>query len=355
MILSDLAELRFDISDYEDNKEKKAFLSKIASREMVTNTESLGDEDFALVITEKSAKLRKFPLCNVKTATISKLFLDVSKENLPDTLVKIANTNINAFLTGRPLLNNTISTRELYTAERELEKQAAMVVREKLADSDYAIVTTKDGNKIRLYPINDEINCKVASKYFSENYKKMPVEMRHKFASALVVKCASAGFNKNIISDDIRSYCNNKVNDNLDIEIAVRKDHVGTEKTAEALDVLRDLAISGGAPLTKVASYLAKLDEETGLNKLYDKSISDAYRAVFSKHSSSMDKTAAINPNGVGLVGEYEAASQVPYNEQMQGMFSEDDFNAALADPAAFEALPDPYKQAILQQAQQGV
>lgn len=351
MLLSDLAKLKFDINDYEDNAQKKAFLTKFGSKDLILNTDYLSDEDFALVITEKNAKLRKFPLCNIKTAIMSKLFLEAGKNELPKTLVKMASKNINAFLNSRPILNNRISTQELYTAEKELEKQAAIIEREQLPDDDYALVINQNGSKIRLFPINDEINCKLASEYFSKNYKKMPIDMRHKFATSVVTKCASSGFDKNIITDDIRSYCNNILNDNFVLEIDARKDQIASKKIAKALDVLKDTAITGKVSLIKIASYLAQLDKETGLDKFYNKKFSDAYQAVFSRKSNFMNKEANVTPTQVDLVGEYEIASQVPYNSQMQELFSKEDFEAALSSPEAFAALPAPYKQAILQQA----
>lgn len=352
MLLSEIKELKFDLYDYPESKERQGLAEKIASNlsnELLSADDVmlLDDSDFALVIKEGTAKLRKYPLCNAKTAEISKLFLQAHTENIPSTLAKLAERNINDFITKGKFGNNVITTKELYALEKEAEVDKALSSRGKLADSDYALVIGKGDIKTRLYPINDEHNCKLASEYFSKNKGNIPVHLRHDFAKALILKCASAGFDsKSIITNDIKSYCNNKLNPDFEFEISCRKDKVASAKVHEALDTLLDASKDNN--LIKIANLLYKLDKDLGFDKYYNKSFSDPYRAVFSNENNITNKQASLTP-----VGEYDIDPQtlaaIPYTDQMQQLFSQDDFNAVTQDPAAYQALPMPYKQAMKQ------
>lgn len=353
MLLAELKEIKFDLYDYPESVERKALSEKIASDGKAVlsydDTLLLDDSDFALVIKEGRDKLRKYPLCNVKTAAISKVFLQAHKAEVPDTLYKIAERNINDFITKGKIGENSISTQELFSQEKAAGVNAALSTRDKLADEDYALVISNSGLKTRLYPINNEHNCKIASEYFSKNLNTIPVHLRHEFAKSIVLKCASQGYDSGLITDDIRSYCNNRLNPNFSDEIAIRKEKVASAKVKEALDILESAAKTES--LQKIANMLYKLDKEFGLDKLYNKSFSDPYRAVFAAGKSVNEKTAAP----VSLVGEYSidpaTLSAMPYNDSMQQLFSESDFNSIKNDPAAYEALPVPYKQMIKQQS----
>ncbi len=348
MLLSELKNLKFDLSDYPESEARKSLSTKLACDSSVVLSASdlnlLDDSDFALVIKEGKAKLRKYPLCNTKTAAISKIFLQAHKSEIPATLYKMAECNINYFLTKGKLLGNEITTQELYAQEKSAGVKAALSSREKLADADYAIIINNNGMKTRLYPINDEHNCKLASEYFSKNLNTIPIHLRHEYAQAVVVKCAAAGYDSSILTDDIRSYCNNKLNPNFGLEISCRKDKLASDKAKKALDVLCDAAAD--TSLTKIANLLHRFDKEFALDKYYGSNFSDAYRAVF---DSKITKKAAVS-----IVGEYSidpgTLSAMPYTDQMKQLFSEPDFNAIKSDPAAYEALPAPYKQAIQQQ-----
>lgn len=349
MLLSELKNLKFDLSDYPESKARQAMSQKLACDSSVIlsadDLNLLDDSDFALVVKEGRDKLRKYPLCNTKTAAISRIFLQAHKSDLPETLYKLAERNINYFLTKGKSLNNTITTQELFAQEKSAGVKAAINSREKLADSDYAIIINNNDIKTRLYPINDEHNCKLASEYFSKNLNTIPLHLRHEYAKAIVIKCAAAGYDASIITDDIRSYCNNKLNPNFDLEITMRKDKLASAKAQKALDVLCELAPSEN--LIKIANLLHKFDKEFALDKHYNKSFSDAYRAVF---NNKCEKTASVS-----IVGEYSidpnTLAAMPYTAQLKQLFSEQDFNAIKSDPAAYEALPAPYKQAIQQQA----
>jgi hypothetical protein len=351
MLLSDLKNIKFDLFDYPESEEKAVITEKLGSSNTPTLSTAdlayLADADFALIIKEGRDRIRKFPLCDVKTASVSKLFLQAHKTEIPATLYKIAEKNINLFLTKKQIGANEISTKELFAREKEAGIKTALAPRENLPDSDFALVINNSGAKARFYPINDEHNCKLASEYFSKNMKNIPIHLRHEFAKSLVCKCASAGFDKAIITDDIRSYCNNRVNPDFDLEIKLRQAKVASAKVKEALDVLLDMSSQGN--LQKIAKLLHQVDKEFGLDKYYSKNFSDAYRAVFDNKSQS-EKTA-----GVSIVGEYDidpqTLSAIPYSPQMQDLFSQEDFSAIQQDPAAFQALPSVYKQAIQQEA----
>jgi len=353
MLLTELKAVKFDLYDYPDSNERKALSEKIASdgKAVLSHDDIalLDDSDFALIIKEGREQLRKYPLCNTKTAAISKVFLQAHKNEMPETLYKLAEKNLNLFLTKGKSGDNCITTQELYSQEKAAGVSNALGSREKLADADYALVIENSGLKTRLYPINNEHNCKLASEYFSKNLNAMPLHLRHEFAKAVVLKCASQGYNAEIISNDIRSYCNNRLNKNFENEILIRKEKIASKKVHEALDTL--LSASKTESLQKIASLLYKLDKEFGLDKLYNKSFSDPYRAVFASDNSGISKTAAP----VSIVGEYSidpaTLSAMPYTEPMQQLFSESDFNSIKSDPAAYDALPVPYKQMIKQQS----
>ncbi len=349
MLLSELKQIKFDIYDYPDGSDKNAISEKVATGHKLSklDVDLLDDSDFALVIKEGREKLRKFPLCDAKTASVSALFLKACEKDIPDTLYKLAERNIAAFLKNKKIANNEISTKELFAAERAKSVQTKIASRDKLADCDFALVISTNDVKTRLYPINNEHNAKLASEYFSKNKETIPVHLRHEFAKALVTKCAAEGFDTSIITSDIRAYCNNKVNPNFDLEIVCRKEKVGSAKVKEALDTL--LSASKNTNLIKIANLLHKLDKQAGLDKYYGKSFSDSYKAVFSE-GINLEKTATVS-----IVGEYDidpqTLSAIPYSDRMQQLFSQEDFQNIISDPAAYQALPAPYKQAMVQEA----
>jgi len=347
MLLSELKEIKFDLYDYPDSRDRKELSEKIASDTSLLGESDialLDDSDFALLIKEGRDKLRKYPLCDAKTAAISKLFLQAHKSDMPETLYKLAERNINDFIKKGKSGNNRITTQELYATEKDAGVKKALATRESLSDSDYALVIGNGDIKTRLYPINDEHNCKLAADYFAKNKNNIPIHLRHNFAKALVTKCAAAGYDSSIINSDIRSYCNNKINPNFDIEIDLRKDKTASAKVHEALDTL--LSVAKNDNLQKIANMLYRLDKEFGLDKFYNKSFSDPYRAVF-------DNTANTKTAAVSLVGQYDidpaTLSAIPYTDQLQQLFSQEDFSNVTSDPAAYAALPMPYKQAMLQ------
>lgn len=351
MLLSELENLKFDLSDYPESDDRKSLSCKLAQdKNVVINADELqrlGDADFALIIKEGRRKLRKYPLCNTKTAAISKIFLKAHKDSIPETLYKLAERNIDYFMTKGKILSNEISTQELFSQERETGLKQAVASRDKLADADYALVINAKGVKTRLYPIDNEPNCKLASEYFSKHLETIPLHLRHEFAKAVVLKCASQGYGHEIVTDDIRSYCNNELNPSFGLEIMMRKEKLASEKGKEALSALESAAKNGS--LIKIANLLYRFDKEVGLDRHYGKSYSDAYQAVFNRSGASQEKLA-----NVSIVGDYsidpETLAAVPYVGQMQELFSEGDFDAIRSDPAAFEALPTPYKQAIQEQ-----
>ena len=351
MLLSELKNIKFDLFDYPESGERQAISEKLASDGGALlsrdDVKLLSDSDFAVVIKEGRQKLRKYPMCDVKTASISKLFLQAHKDDMPECVYKLAEHNLSAFEANKAITNNTITTKEIYAMEKEAGVKEALDKREKLADSDFALVIDNSGIKTRLYPIDSEPNCKLASEYFSEKLETIPVHLRHEFAKAIVVKCASAGFSSEIITPDIRSYCNNRLNPNFEFEVNSRKQKIASEKVKSALDTLVELSTTEN--LQKIANVLYRLDKELSLDKYYGKNFSDPYRAVFDNTGPSQEKAA-----NVSIVGEYsvdpQQLSQMPYEGQMQNLFSQDDFNAITQDPAAYEALPDMYKKAIQQQ-----
>lgn len=351
MLMSELKNIKFDLYDYPDSDERRSLSEKLACDSDVilsrSDADNLSDSDFALIIKEGRSVLRKYPLCNKKTAAISRIFLDAHKSDIPETLYKLASDNITRFLTRGDILNNEITTQELFAREKQAGLARAESDKAALSDSDFALVIkTAAAAKTRLYPINNENNCKLASEYFSKNLKAIPLHLRHEFARSIVVKCAQSGFSPSIITSDIRSYCNNRLNPDFDIEIDIRKDKLASAKAREALDVLK--TSTERHSLQKIANLLYKFDKEFGLDKYYNKSFSDAYRAVFD--NAALTKQAT----GVSIVGDYDIdpanLAAMPYTGQLQQLFSESDFNAIKTDPAAYDALPTPYKQAIQQQ-----
>jgi hypothetical protein len=183
---------------------------------------------------------------------------------------------------------------------------------------------------------------KTACEYFKQYADKMPLEYRHKYASAIQRRAGELGMT--VTEKAVCKYASDSYSANLDAHLASRRDilQIKDQKFTDALNKLASMK-NTLTPM-EFAGVLGGFDKRAGLDKYYGGYVTDPYQSTFAYMT---------NPKLV-KVG---SAKMGP--DQLAKLFSDkyakvkEYFGASLADSlkkegqAAFEALPNDAKEII--------
>jgi hypothetical protein len=315
-----LAEHVFDFYDDHDHgiMAKLSLPAEIADLELEplseTDRDRLGDDAFGLVmITKQGSVLRRFPVCDPGHSWLAAQYFDAHHEKLalPARFVAAhfikeacraygvpaapmveayaaraepADVEKNAYVEGSEggFLLRKLAQREL------LEKQAAATEVDALLampDGHFALVVeTGDGEVIRKYAMPDAEHVKIAAAYFDEYAMALHPEHRHRFASSVVhrareleVELPASGL--------IEKWASGDWNAHFQAHLEQRKSLL--PRCPEARAVLDKLAaFKDETDPETMARALKTFDETTGLEKYYDRGLTDAYAATMDKRAS---------------------------------------------------------------------
>ncbi|RLB79025.1 MAG: hypothetical protein DRH24_13570 [Deltaproteobacteria bacterium] len=338
----------YDFPKLYTNKEHMSKLASISGGTSLFTKEELNllpDSDFALVIKEGAASTRKFPVVDKAHAYVSALMFNKTQDSLPPTIRNKVAANIVKGVAGHTITDNTITKAALTASTKLATIATAVEKRSALKDSDFALVIKTAEETRRLYPIDSEAMCKKAAEYFEENYMRMPVDFRHKFAFALTTKIASEEYDVPI-PDIVHSYHSNSFNPLIEHELIAREQSAKEASIKQAYALLRK-QYTKAHPI-KIATLLRGLDKEAGLES--SRFFKNAYAAVFGKD------TSVKQASDVTIQGNYQfdpsTLQTMPY-EKFQGMFTPEDFTELQASPVeGYAALPTIYQEQVANIAQ---
>lgn len=338
--------INLDLYDFPKLYTNQGHMSKLASAaggSTLLSKEELNllpDSDFALVIKEGAASVRKFPVVDKAHAYVSSIMFNETKGQLPGSVQNKVAANLVRSMAGNAITDNVVEKTALDKAVKVAAIAESTAHRASLNNEDFALVIKTAGQVRRLYPINTEELCEKAASYFKNNYKQIPVDFRHKFAFALTNKVASENFSVSL-PDEIHSYYSKSFSPMVEAGIISRKLSTKEASVKDAYDLL--LKQYKKAPPIKVAHLLRDLDKIAGLTE--SRHFKDAYATVFGK--TVTEKKA----NDVTIVGKYQfdpnTLSTMPY-DAFSNVLSQSDYTDLQADPVNnFNALPTMYQDQI--------
>lgn len=300
--MKQLAGMSYDVTDIisEGNIDYLAKIT-VGDDELVKNAhvpsaeeaEQLPEEDFALVLYHPHIGLMK--KLAIHDPSITKLNITIFKDRVdsfPDEIVKTA-----AFFLKKAAKHYRIdfpAELEAYATEKQesnvvslddinkiswLKKQANLT---KVAgETEYALPSKKK------YPIGTPALVKKAMLYFTEQGKKMAP--KDKLEMAAHIKTAAIKHNVTLAGAEMLKYASLSSSRNPELEehIAIRVSYSAPQFAKQYNEI--DLK----AGLSKIAEALEELDKDSGLFKMWNRSIEDPYLSVFGVKNEAFVKVAS--------------------------------------------------------------
>ena len=316
-------------------------LSKVGSLKLapVDQIMKLPNDQFALVFLTKTGRaIRKYPVHDSDSTSISNLYFDKMASKLPPEARAVAAT----FL-------KKASEKFKLSPSKTLEKQAVGVINSNIIDvtkcSEEQIEVKSKHNALGSdYPIDTPGQIKTAMEYFDENAPLFKPAHRHQFANAVVTRASELGVPVPQRSQ-ITKYAGSKFGNLLDSAYHERMNLVVQDHQAsKALKHLFEKRASIGPD--QFASTLEKFDITMGLDRYWDRGslgIRDPFRSTFENiKMASVLKVAGktVDPTKIQKLAGSEALKR-NFGEDFCQKFSE-------APVEIFQSLPRPDQVAIL-------
>lgn len=334
---------------------------------------SLQDSNFGLVVLTKKANiLRRFPVNDPGNSWLSSQYFQETHEKLAfparfiaakfikaacDAYAVPASRAVEAY--AEKASEDSGITSNLYEegsagswmlrkmAQSEtLSKQASEAEihgRNSLPDEHFAIVVkSPDGSVMRKYAMPDADHVSKAASYFDKYAMQMEPRYRHQFAASVQRRASELDVD---ISNHVgvNKWASAGWNANVEYHLEQRKSLLPRNIDAHAaLDKLA--AQAGSANPMAAAEALETFDQVTGLDKYYDRGLSDPYSSVMGKKASAW----SADIDGVILTEQHleKAAASGKLGRYLGESFaSQFRKNAS----AIFDSLPSPQKVLIKQ------
>lgn len=333
----------------------KTILKKVASKNgninMLTADERsmLTDDDFALsVITKKASKLNKFPIESHDSTWLSNEFFNETHLNMPKEAAQIAAYNIKIAcerynITPSPAVeglakeapSNVYFETDIVSPNQkvEVEDMSKFAQVQKICDNQtfaqYTFAKVADVN----------LGCE----YFKQYSSKMPLELRHKYASALQRRAGDLGMT--ITDPAIRKYASSSYSAHLDAHLASRKELLQIKEASFTAGLDKLASMRNQLTPSEFAQVLHGFDKRAGLDKYYGGYLTNPYEATFASIVNpelvKVSSSKSMTPDALGKLFNDKYAKVKEY------------FGSSVADSlkkegaAAFEALPNDAKEII--------
>lgn len=341
------------------------FLTKIAAKRPETyvmtpeEKSTLGDDDYALCcITKEASKVLKFPvdsydntyLANemfpetyyklqktaaIKAACMIKKACDHFRIIPNDVVVNVSNHNAS--------FNNNLH----YESDEGNFPKIASEVQTKTASDNMKVFADVericDNYCHAQYVFATPVHVKVASKYFDEKHKEMPVELRHKYAAALQIRAKELGMPS--IRGNVEKYASDSYNAMLDGHLASRKRLV--DGSAFEAEFGKIASLKKSATPYQFAQVLAAFDKKAGLARHYGSYLTDPYQSTF---ATSADPTYTwMNKKGSRQLTAQEIESVVnTKTDKIAQYIGKLAAEGMKKDPTAiFDSMPNDVKEII--------
>lgn len=314
---------------------------------------ALDDEDFALsIITKKASKLNKFPIDSHDSTWLSNQYFEETHQRLPKTAASIAAYHIKKAC-ERFQINPVPSVEgmakeastNIYCEEdiTESVKATKTVTLSELAE----IEKIAENYTFAQYAFATPAHVKMASKYFDHYCEKMPMEYRHKYASAIQRRAHELGMQK--VAGVVGKYASDHYSGHLDAHLSSRRSllEVAEPKFAAVLDKLA--AAKKELTPSEFARALHGFDKRAGLSQYYGGYLTNPYEATF---ANEPDPYHGWRTKVAGVSLDQEKLSNIASSPKIAQYFGKSVADEFKKEPVAiFESMPNDVKEIIAQLA----
>lgn len=334
--------------------------------------QELSDTDFGLIVlTKRASVLRKFPVNDPGNTWLSSQYFGATHKKLafPARFVaaKFIKQACDAFgVRSSPIVdayaarvgNDDASTnlfvegsesrwmlRKLAEREFQIEKTAAVEIdaETEIPNEHFALVVRQgDGSVIRKYAMPDIHHVKMAAAYFDKYAMSLPPQYRHRFASAVQARAEELSVDVSA-SDNLEKWASPTWNRHVHAHLEQRKSLL--PQNAKAREILDKLAASleETTPID-AASALETFDRSTGLDRYYDRGVTDPYASTMEKAAQAW--SSDIDGHTITETDLKKAAS----SKKLAGYLGETFARHFSEHPVeVFESLPSPEKILVKQ------
>lgn len=372
-----------EVLDFYDDSSKE-HMSKIAMPQGLGDTQvnvltpeqrdGLPDSEFGLVVlTKRASVLKKYPVNDPGNAWLSAQYFEQTHEKLafPARFIAAkfikqacdaygvpsssrveayaarvepgeADTNVFSEGSESKWMLRKLAQREFMEKQASAAEMNAIV---EMPDEHFALVfKTGDGSVIRKYAMPDAAHVKIAADYFDKYAMDLPAARRHQFAVSVQTRADELDVD---LSDSkmLHKWASTNWNRHVHAHLEQRKSLLNRPDQEGARGILDKLAASlEETTPDSMASALEMFDEATGLDRYYDRGLTDPYASV-------MDKTAegwSAEVDGRTLTeGDLK---KVAGSTKLAGYLGSGFANQFKKSPVEiFESLPTPEKVLIKQ------
>lgn len=284
-------------------------LEKFASTPLLSDEElrALPDNQFGLIsITKQAHVIRKFPLNDAGHTWLANEYFARNYPKLSDVEKVAAASNIKYASQAyridprEEVLKYAMDDRVCCPvsegkqpkwfrkyAEQELTKTASAEIdaRIEMPDNCYALVIETESDVIRKYAMPDQNHVKIASAYFDKYAMQLAPAHRHQFANNVLRRARELDVPL-AKTAHLEKWASPHYADTVDWHLEARKSLLPrSEEKREILDKLASVRRSTD-PVT-FATALHEFDHEAGLDRYYDRGLTDPWNATMSHEKTS--------------------------------------------------------------------
>ena len=313
---------------------------------------ALHDTDFALsVITKKASKLNKFPVDGPDNTFLSNHFFELHHDRLPKLAAETAAFHIKKACERHGIapspavvgMAKEASSNIYYEGTEELRRVDP--VQDVTLDKIAAVKDISDNYTHAQYAFKTPAHVKMACQYFEEKHTKIPVEYRHKYASAIQQRAKELGMP--VQGGTVAKYASDHYSGQVDAHIRARLSLL--EVADPALRESFEKLAGAKKELTpsQFAVVLHGFDKRAGLSRYYGGHLTDPFLATFGKepdpYAGMRFKTASADLS----VDELRRLA-IEKHAQIKNYFGQTLADSFKADPTTiFESLPMDAKEII--------
>lgn len=312
----------------------------------------LSDHQFALtMVTKTASKLNKFPLVDAHSTWLSNEYFDMNWQKLPEKAAQVAAWNIKTAC-DKYRIRPKASVVKLASC-----KASGNVAYESGNVKPYNSYEVADIRKFAevekiannhthaQYAFSTPTEVKLASKYFAEKNEKMPLEMRHKYASALQVRAKELGMQ--VLGGEVAKYASDHYSGMVDAHLRARAALV-EGREPEYQGFLSKLAASKKEMTpTEFAGALYQFDKKASLVGYYGSHLTDPFQATFANEPDPY-AGARIKVGNATLTGDQVRKVVAMNSDKIKDYFGPTMLEEMKKEPVAiFESLPMDAKEII--------
>lgn len=247
----------------------------------------LSDDQYALCcITKEGSKLNKFPICDEDNTWLSNKMFPLTGHKLAASAAGKAAHYIKKACEAHGIEPEELvkkaaikSTSNVWIEPLKGEEMLKTAAPTRLVMDDFAEVDRIVGNYTHAQQVfATPTHVKVAEKYFEEKHEKMPLETRHKYASAIQIRAKELGMSS--LKGTVAKYASDHYSARLDGHLASRRRLLDGQD-----ELVGELQKLGSAKQRYTPYQFAQLlngfDKKAGLNRYYGGYLENPFNATF--------------------------------------------------------------------------